>query len=318
MKRCSAFFLLALPLAALGQAYPAKPIRLVVPCAAGGGVDVTARIITQRMQAALGQPFIIDNRGGAGGQIGEEMVSKAAPDGYALLYGVGSDMSVRPFLSKNPQLDPLKDFTPIASALGSVSVILGGPSTPADNLRDLVAYARKNPGKLSFGSAGVASYQHLVGELFRLHGIDMVHVPFKGLAPALQALVSGQIEVSINNFSTSMPQIKAGKAKPLAVLESKRYDQAPELPAVAEEVPGFVMPPPWFGFFGPVGLPQPMVARLNAEVGRAVQSPEAAPKLRELYVRTLLTPPEQMPALINATTEAYGRIIKAAGIKPVD
>ena len=304
--------------AASAQAYPNKPIRVVVPFPPGGGVDLTARLITQRMQVSLGQPLIIDNRGGAAGQIGEELVSKAPTDGYNLLYSVGSDMSLRQFLSKNPQLDPSKDFTPIATAVGSVSIIVGGPSTPASNLKDLIAYARKNPGKLTYGTAGVASYQHLIGEVLKQNGVDMVHVPFKGLAPALQALVAGQIELSINNFATSISQINAGKAKPLAVLESKRYEAAPDVPALAEEVPSFSMPSTWFGFFGPAGLQQPMVVRLNAEVSRAVESPELAPKLRELYVRTIHTPPELMPALVTSTTEAFGRAIKAAGIKPLD
>jgi tripartite-type tricarboxylate transporter receptor subunit TctC len=270
------------------------------------------------MQVALGQPFIIDNRGGAAGQIGEELVSKAPADGYNILYGVGSDMSLRQFLSKNVQLDPLRDFTPIATAVGTVSVVAGGPTTPGANLKEVIAYARKNPGKLTYGSAGVASYQHLIGEVLKQHGIDMVHVPFKGLAPALQALVAGQIELSINNFATSIAQINAGKAKALAVLEPKRYEAAPDVPSLAEEVPGFGMPSPWFGFFGPAGLPQPIVVRLNTEVSRAVDSPEVAPKLRQLYVRTLHTPPGEMRALIAATTEAFGKVIKTAGIKPVD
>jgi tripartite-type tricarboxylate transporter receptor subunit TctC len=307
------------PAMAEAQAYPVKPIRLVVPFSPGGGVDVTARLITQRMQASMGQPFVIDNRGGAAGQIGEELVSKAPADGYNLLYAVGSDMSLRQFLSRNAQLDPIKDFTPIATAIGTVSVVVGGPATPAGNLKDLIAYAKKNPGKLTYGSAGVASYQHLIGEFLKQqHGIDMVHVPFKGLAPALQAVVAGQIDVSINNFATSISQINAGKAKALAVLEPRRYEAAPNVPTLAEEVPGFSMPSPWFGFFGPAGLPQPIVARLNAEVSRAVESPEVAPRLRELYVRTMHTAPADMPALIAATTEAFGRIIKAAGIKPLD
>ena len=306
------------PAMALGQGYPGKPIRVVVPFAPGGGVDLTARLITQRMQASLGQALIIDNRGGAAGQIGEEIVSKAPADGYNLLYGVGSDMSLRQFISKNPQLDPVKDFTPIATAVGTVSIIAGGPTTPGATLKDVITFARNNPGKITYGTAGVASYQHLIGEVLKQNGVDMVHVPFKGLAPALQALVAGQIELSITNFATSIAQINAGKARALAVLEPRRYEAVSGVPALSEEVPGFSMPTTWFGFFGPAGLPQPIVARLNADVSRAVESPEIAPKLRELYVRTIHTPPEQMTALIASTTEAFGRIVKASGIKPLD
>ena len=300
------------------QNYPNKPIRVVVPFAPGGGVDLTARLITQRMQASLGQALIIDNRGGAAGQIGEEIVSRAPADGYNLLYGVGSDMSLRQFISKNPQLDPVKDFTPIATAVGTVSIIAGGPATPGTTLKDVIAFARSNPGKLTYGTAGVASYQHLIGEVLQLNGVRLVHVPFKGLAPALQALVAGQIELSITNFATSIAQINAGKVRALAVLEPRRYEAAPGVPALAEEVPGFSVPTTWFGFFGPAGLSPSILARLNAEVSSAVDSPEIAPKLRELYVRTIHTPPEQMSALIASTAEAFGRIVKAAGIKPLD
>jgi tripartite-type tricarboxylate transporter receptor subunit TctC len=316
MKRLA--LLLLLPFAALAQTYPAKPVRLVVPFPPGGGVDLTARLISQRLQASLGQPFIIDNRAGATGVIGEEIVSRAAPDGYNLLYSVGSDMSLRLFLSKNTPLDPLKDFTPIAATVRSVSLVAVGPSLTGKDLKEVIEFAKKNPDKLTYSSAGVASFQHLTGELLRQHGVQLVHVPFKGLAGALTATMSGEVDIALTNFATAMPQIASGKMRALAVLEDKRYEGRPDVPALNEALPGFATPPAWFGFFGPPGLPQPMVVRLNGEIANAVQSAEVAPKLREAFLRPVLVPADRMPAFVNSTTEAFGKIIKSAGIKPLD
>lgn len=306
------------PSGALAQAYPNKPIRLVVPFPPGGGVDFTARLISQRLGANLGQPIVVDNRAGAAGAIGDEAVSKAAPDGYLLLYSVGSDMMLRKLISRTATLDPLRDLTPVATAVGSLSCIVASPSLPVTTLKEFIAYAKRNPGKLTYGSAGVASYQHLTGELLKQYGVDMVHVPFKGLAPALSALMGGQIDVAITNFPTALPQLGPGKARAIAVLDAKRYAGTPDVPTVGEELPGFNMPTAWFGFFGPPALAQPIVARLNSEVARALEAPEVATKLRDSYVTTVITPAEQMRPLLTRTGEAFARLIKAAGIQQVD
>jgi tripartite-type tricarboxylate transporter receptor subunit TctC len=316
MKRIFACAALALfAVAAAAQTYPAKPIRLVVPFPPGGGVDLTARVLQQRMSAALGQPMVVDNRGGATGMIGAEIVARAAPDGYTLAYTVGSDLAMKRFVTKGAYLDLLTDFTPIAPALESVSCIAVAASGPA-TLRELIDLARRNPGKLNFGSAGINSSQHITGELFRQHGVDMVHVPFNGLAPGLVALLGGQIEVSITNFASVANQLRDGKVRVLAVTRPKRYEDAPQVPTVGEELPGFNMPVAFFGFFGPPGLPLPIVQRVNAEVGRALEAPEVTAKVKELYMSPVYTSAEQFVVVIRNAIDEYGKIVKSSGIQP--
>ena len=307
---------IAAPHAALSQAYPARPIRVVAPFPPGGGVDLTARVLQQRLSAGLGQPIVIENRAGASGMIGAEYVSRSAPDGYTLAYTVGSDLALKRFVSRAPTLDMLKDLTPIASALESVSCIAVAGSSTVNSITELIDLAKRNPGKLNFGSAGMNSSQHLTGELFRQYGVDMVHVPFNGLAPGVVALMGGQIEVAITNFASVSAQLREGKVKVLAVTRPKRYEDAPHIPAVNEALPGFNMPVAFFGFFGPPGLPRPIVMRLNAEVGRALESPEVRAKAKELYMSVIFTSPDQFAGMIRESIDAYGRIAHAARIQP--
>ncbi|MSQ52497.1 MAG: tripartite tricarboxylate transporter substrate binding protein [Betaproteobacteria bacterium] len=301
-----------------GQAYPVKPIRVVVPFPPGGGVDFTARLVAQRIGATLGQPIIIENRAGAGGAIAEDLVAKSVADGYTILYSVGSDMITRKFLSKAVSIDPLKDLTPVATAIMSVNIVAAGPKLKVESLRELLDMARKNPGKLSYGSSGVTSYHHLIGELLKQNGIDMVHVPYKGLAPALVGLLGEQTDIAITNFATVLPQLKEGRVKALAVVESGRYPSAADIPAMSEELKGFNAPPSWFGFFGPAGLPLPIVARLNNEVKDSLESSEVNAKIRGAYLNVLITPVQQMRPFILATSNIFERIVKAAGIQPTD
>lgn len=302
--------------ASWSQSYPVKPIRVVVPYPPGGGVDLTARLLQQRMAVAFGQPMIIENRAGATGMIGAELVAHSAPDGYTLAYTVGSDMALKRFISRDPSLDITKDFTPIASALESVSCIAVSSALPVNSFRELVEMARRSPGKLNFGSAGMNSSQHLTGELLRMNGVELTHIPFSGLAPGVVALMGGQIEVAITNIVSVSSQVRDGKVRVLAVIRPKRYEDAPNVPTVSEVLPGFSMPVAFFGFLGPAGLPQPVVARINVEVGRALEAPEVTAKVKELSMSTLHSTPEQFMAMIRAAIDDYGRITKAAGIKP--
>jgi tripartite-type tricarboxylate transporter receptor subunit TctC len=320
MKPAALTFLALLLFTAVAQAqpYPSKPIRLVVPFPPGGAVDTTARLISASVSASLGQPIVVENRPGAGGGIAEDFVARAAPDGYTLLYSVGSDMTTRKFLRKTPALDPLKDFTPVATAAGSVNCVVAGPTLPATSMKELIEHVRSNPGKVTYGSSGISSFHHLMGEMLKQHGVDMVHVPYKGLAPAVTALIGGEIHVVLTNCGLAAPHAKDGKARMLAVLEPQRYSGAPDIPTVGEALPGFTPPMSWFGFFGPAEVPQAIVAKLNGEIAKALASPDVAGKLRSLYLNVIVTPPAELRPFIAGTSDAFGRIVKAAGIQPVD
>jgi tripartite-type tricarboxylate transporter receptor subunit TctC len=301
---------------ALAQAYPAKPIRMVVPFPPGGAVDLTARLLQQRLGTALGQPVIIDNRAGAGGMIGAEQVSRAAPDGYALVYTVGTDLAMRRWLSKAPTVDPVKELTPIASVLESVGCIAVSAALPIGSMKELIELARRNPGRLNYASTGINSPQHLTGELLRQHGVDMTHVPFSGTAPGVVALLGGQIEVAISNIASVYGPVREGKVRLLAVTRPSRYEDAPDVPTLAEVIPGFNVPVALYGLFGPPALPSPIVARIAAETGKAMEASEVIARAKELYMSANFTPPEQFAATLRNAAETYGRIVKAAGIQP--
>ncbi len=301
--------------AAHSQTYPVKPVRVIVPFPPGGGVDLTARLLQQGLSAGLGQPVIIENRAGASGVIGAEIVSRAAPDGYTIVYTSGSDLALRPFVSKEFKLDVLRDFTPIASALESVGCIAVSASMPVKSLSELFDYARKNPGRLNFGSAGINASHHLIGESLRQFGIDMMHVPFNGLAPAVVALLGGQIEVNITNVASVAAQVRDGKVKILGITRAKRFADMPDIPTVAEVVPAYSFPVSFFAFFGPAELPQAVVARFNAEVGRAVSAPEVRAKARDLGMVDIHTSPEQFNAMLRLAVAEFGAAVKSGRIQ---
>lgn len=304
----------ATPLPGFAQEeYPARPIRLVVPFPPGGAIDLTARLLQPSLTAALGQPLVVDNRPGAAGAIGAESVSRAAPDGYTLLYTVGADLAIRH--GKPGALDLTRDLTPIAAAVASVSCIAARADLPVSSMAELIDYARSNPGKLTYGSSGIGSTQHLTGERLRQYGIDIVHVPFKGVAPALTALVSGQIDLVVTNLATAMPQLRQRKVKMLAVTQPIRFEGARDIPAVNEALPGFDMPIAWYGFFGPPKLQAAIVTRLNAEIVKTLHAPELQGRIADASMSALFTTPGQFVALIRDTAEAYGKVMKAAGVQ---
>ena len=307
---------LSLPLFAAEQAYPSKPIRLVVPFPAGGSLDAVARAIGQKLSIAWGQPVIIDNRPGAGGNIGADLVAKSAPDGYTILEGALSTHAVNVSLYSKMPYDPIKDFAPITLVAVTPNVLVLNPSVPANSVAELISYAKANPGKLAFGSGSNGSAGHLAGELFKTEAkVDMVHVPYKGGAPAMQDLLGGQIQLMFDNLANSMQQVRAGKLKALAVTTAKRSPLVPDLPTLAEAgLPGFDIYT-WWGFMAPAGTPKEIIAKWNAEVTRILNTPEMQAFFAQQGAEPAPTTPEQFTALIQGEIPKYAKIIKASGAK---
>jgi tripartite-type tricarboxylate transporter receptor subunit TctC len=314
----AALAIAALPAAfpTLAQTYPSKPVRVIVGFPPGGGVDLTARIIQPRLSAALGQPVIIENRPGVGGMLAAELTSYAPPDGYTINYAVGSDLSLRPWISKVQGIDPLKQLTPIASAVESVGCIAVSPSLGVNSMQELLEMVKRNPGKLNFSSAGMNSAHHLTGELFRMQGYDMTHVPFGGLAPAAVAVIQGQVQVAITNVASVAGYVKDGKMKILALTRPNRFEDLPGIPTVSEALPGFSFPVAFYGFFGPPGLARPITARISADVAKALEAPEVGSRFRDLSMSRIYNNPEQFTAMLRSANETYGKIVKTAHIEP--
>ena len=309
--------ILAAPLIALAQAWPAKPIRLVVPYPPGGSTDLLARTIGQKVGEALGQQIIVDNRAGAGGMLGSDIVARSVPDGYTILLGTGATHGLTLLLSKTVPYDPVKDFTAITAAVEVPIILCVHPSIPGTTARDLLEWAKQNPGKLAFGSSGTGSPHHLSGELFKqVTGIDMVHVPYKGAAPAVQDLIGNQIPAVFTTLSTALPHIRAGKIRAVGFVEAKRQPSVPEIPTIGESVPGYVMPASWLGFFGPAGLPDPILKRLNAEIVKAVQSPDVRARLEAAGMPVVGTSAEEFARMVKDDIETFRKIVSTAGIKP--
>jgi len=308
--------LLSFPLLAAEQAYPSKPIRLVVPFPAGGSLDVVARAIGQKLTEAWGQPVVIDNRPGAGGNIGADLVAKSAPDGYTILEGALSTHAVNVSLYAKMPYDPIKDFAPITLVAVTPNVLVLNASYPVNSVPELLTYARANPGKLSFGSGSNGSAGHLAGELFKTEaGVDMVHIPYKGGAPALQALLAGDTQLMFDNLANSAAQLKAGKLKALAVTTAKRSSLMPELPTLSETgLPGFDIYT-WWGFMAPAGTPKEIVAKWNAEVTRILNSPEMKAFFAQQGAEPAPDSPEQFAALIRSEISKYAKIVKQSGAK---
>jgi tripartite-type tricarboxylate transporter receptor subunit TctC len=302
---------------ALCQTWPARPVKIVVPFPPGNGTDILARLMSPKMSESLHQAVIVDNRGGANGTIGAEQVARAAPDGYSILFTSPSTHVTSLFLSKGLPYDPVKDFTPITAAVEPVTVMTVNPSLPVNSVKELIDYAKKNPGKLNYSSPGVGAVFHMSGELFKLGaGVDIVHVPYKGAAPALAGVIAGEVGIGFNSLASVLPHLRSGRVKVLAVLEASRYRGQPQIPSIAEVLPGFEKPASWFGLFGPAGLPPPVLARLHAEIVKSLNDPDVRPKIDELAMTLIANTPEQFAALLKSGIDQYGRLIKAAGIQP--
>jgi len=301
---------------ASAQGYPARPVKLIVPFPPGGPLDVTGRLIAQKLTEAWGQAVVVDNKPGAGGNIGADLVAKAAPDGYTILLGALSTHAVNPSLYAKMPYDPIRDFVPITLLATTPNVLVVNPLLPVNSVKDLVAYAKANPGKLSFGSGSNGSAGHLAGELFKVDtGTDIVHIPYKGGAPATQALLAGDVQFMFDNLANATPQVKAGKLKALAVTTAERSRLAPELPTMAEAgIPGFDIST-WYGLLAPAGTPKEVIAKWNAEVTRILNTPDVRERLAAQGAEAAPTTPEQFAAFIAREIPKYARIVKVSGAK---
>ena len=316
--RCAAVFLFALFLSAGAgsQSFPNKPVHLVVPYAPGGAVDLVARSLGQGLQQGLGQSVVVDNRPGGGGSIGVDLVAKSAPDGYTLSVAAIGALTINVHLNRLPY-DPLKDLAPVTVLATSPMIIGVNASTPVYSIKDLIDYVKARPGKVSYSSNGLGSLSFLSGELFkRMTGIDMVHVPYKGGAPAAVALASGEVSVGVTEPTSMLPHVRAGRVRALAVTDPKRSITVPEIPTVAESgVPGYETNS-WIALFAPAGTPAEIINRLSTESARALKLSEVRERILKSGQEPVSNSPAEMARILRTDFEKWRSVIKDAGIKP--
>jgi tripartite-type tricarboxylate transporter receptor subunit TctC len=299
----------------LAQTWPQKPIRFIVPFPPGGGTDFVARLVAKNLQDRLGQVIIVENRGGANGAIGLMAVKQSIADGYTFAFTSDTPMTVNPWLYKDLAYQPLNDFTPVASAARLPGMLAAHPSFPANTIAEFIALAKARPGTINYASAGVGNFSHLAMELFSIAtGVKLQHVPYKGTGPAAQALLSGEVQVSFNNVQTLMQFVLDGKVKGLGVAEPKRMPQLPELPAIAETVPGFEMAP-WVGIVAPVGTPQLIIDKLADAMTAVMGDPAIVKQFADQQLTGMCLPKEQFAELIKKDYDKWGKVTKEAGIK---
>ena len=299
---------------ALAQAYPTKPVTIIVPFAAGGTTDILARIIGQALTAELGQSVVVDNRAGAGGNIGGQAAAKATPDGHTLFMGTVGTHAINASLYKKMPFDPVKDFAPLTRVANVPNLLVANPAQPYKSVKDLIAYAKANPGKVNFGSSGNGSSIHLSGELFKsLAKVDMQHVPYKGSAPAVTDLLGNQIGIMFDNMPSAIQHVRSGKLVPLAVTTAKRSPELPNVPTIAEAgVPGYEATS-WFGMFAPAGTPAPVLAKLNAAIVKVLGQPDVKKKINEQGAEGYSETPEQFAAFIQTESVKWGKVVKESG-----
>lgn len=315
-RRRAAFTIALTPLATWSASFPTRPLRLVVPFPAGGATDLMARGVAQHLGEQLGQQVVIDNRGGAGGSLGSELVAKAPADGYTLLFATMGRQAINPALYPKLRYEPLKDFSPIALTRITPRVLMVGPSVTARSVAQLIAFAKSHPGQLTYGSAGNGSSSHLSGALFEsLAGVQMVHVPYKGSAPLLTDLLAGRVDATFDSFTIYDEHIKSGRVHALAVTSSTRIAALPQVPTVAEAgVPGYEVSN-WLGVLAPAGTPGEVVGQLHAALVRAMADAGMKRQMAALGVETLSSTPEEFAALIRSETVKWAKIVKASGAK---
>jgi len=302
--------------AAAAQSYPAKPIRLVVTFAPGGGADFVARVVGQKLSEAFAQQVIVDNRAGANGAIGNELVAKSAPDGYTLLLGAAGPLTIAPHLYAKLPFDTLKDFAPITLAASSAFAVTLHPSVPANSLKELIALARARPGKLNYGSSGTGGSPHLATELFRsMSGTNLVHVPYKGLGPALTDVIAGQMDLIFADIGLVLPHRKAGKLKVLAVTGAKRSSAMPDSPTVDESGLTGYQAGTWYGILAPTATPAEVIARVNQETIKVLALPEVKQRFLTQAAEPAGSTPGEFAAHLRDELNKWAKVIKAAGIK---
>ena len=314
MIRAAALAIALATAPAIAQDYPTRPITMIVPYPPGALTDAGARLPRDALSAALGQPIIIENRGGAGGTTGAAFVANATPDGYTLMTSVSAPITMNKFMQRNFPYDPATAFAPISLLAESYLLLVVHPSLPVYSLAEFIDYARRNPGKLAYGSSGVGSAHHIAGELLKQKtGIDMVHVPYKGGAPSMQDLIAGNILVAFATAPAALPQMQAGKIRALATTRAERVPELPDIPAIAETVPG-VATVSWLGLFAPAGTPRPIIDRLNRAAAQAIADPTviAAFQLQGLTARS--STPAELQERIKSELELWGQVVSRLGI----
>jgi tripartite-type tricarboxylate transporter receptor subunit TctC len=317
MARLAAFLVAMVPLLACAQAFPSKPVRMVVPYAPGGATDVLARPIAQKLGEHLGQPVIVENRPGANATIGADAVAKSAPDGHTFFLGSIVHYMV-PFFTRNVPYDPVKDFTPIAQVAVVPNVLAVNPSLPIHSVQELIAYVKKDGRKMHYGTTGTGSTHHLGGIfLAQTAGIPLEHVPYKGGNPAIQDVLSGSIPLVILTATTVMPQVKNGKLRALGLIENRRFAVVPGVPTIGESLPGYAVPDTWFGFMGPANMPRPVLERLNADIRKTLQDAEVRQRVENIGMEVTGTATaDEMAASVKSEVEIIRKIVTNAGIKP--
>jgi tripartite-type tricarboxylate transporter receptor subunit TctC len=300
------------------QGYPAKAIRVVVPYAPGGATDLTARLVGQKMQEAMKQNVLVDNRPGAGGVIGADIVAKAAPDGYTVLIAVPAEIVILPHLQKMPY-NVARDLAPVSLAAVTPLILVVHPSLPVRSVKELIAFAKARPGQLTYASAGTGGVQHLSGELLKIAmKLDMAHVPYKGAGPVMPDLIGGHVPMFFSGMPPAMPHVKAGKLRALAVTTTRRSPAAPDVPTMAEAgVPGFDISN-WFAYFVPSGTHADVIVRLNSEVNRGLKQPDVREKLANVGAETVGTSPEELAKFVRSESEKFAQLVKLSGAKGTD
>src|SRR6266581_3036164 len=308
---------LAISASAQAQVYPAKPIRMIVAYPPGGGTDIVGRMVAQKLGETLGQSVVVENHGGASGNIGTELAARAAPDGYTILMGNVAPNAINVSLFKELPFDPVADFTPVSLVASTPNILVVHPSTPARTVRELIALAKAKPGTLNFASAGVGSSSHLAGELFRiLAGAEIVHVPYKGAGPAMVDVLSGQIQLYFATMPAAMPHVKSGKLQPVAVTSARRSQAMRDLPTIAESgVPGYEAST-WYGVLAPAHTRGAVIARLHEGVVKILADPALHEKLTEQGFEPVGGSPEEFGAYIKSEIAKWSKVIRDAGIRP--
>ncbi|AVS96648.1 tripartite tricarboxylate transporter substrate binding protein [Paracidovorax avenae] len=303
-----------LPGLAAAQAFPSKPITIIVPFAAGGTTDILARIIAQGMGAELGQSVVVDNRAGAGGNIGGQVAARAPADGYTLFMGTVGTHAINAALYRKMPFDPVKDFAPLTRVANVPNLLVANPAQPFKTVQELIAYAKANPGKINFGSSGSGSSIHLSGELFKsMAKVDMQHVPYKGSASAVTDLLGNQIAIMFDNMPSAIQHVRSGKLRAIAVTTAKRSPELPDVPTIAESgVPGYEATS-WFGMFAPAGTPAPVVAQLNATIVKVLSMPDIKKKLTEQGAEAAGETPAQFADFIQKESVKWGKVVRESG-----
>ena len=311
---CTAAALAAFSAAAYAQSYPSKPIRMVVPFAAGGPTDVYARSVGQELSRILGQPVIVDNKPGAGGNLGADFVAKSAPDGYNIVLGAVGAFAVNMTLYPKMPYDVLRDFAPVSLIAIVPMMLVVNPALPVKTPRDLVELAKARPGQLTYGSAGNGTSVHMSTEMFKaLTGIDMVHVPYKGVAPAMTDLIGGQLQLMFSDATSAIPHAKSGKFRPVAV--TRRIEVMPEIPTFAELGYAGYDPTVWYGVFAPAGTPRDIVVKLNGAIAKALQAPEVRERLISQGANPVSNSPEEFTVFVRDEIARWGKVVKASGAR---